>query len=312
MRVLLLAALAGGLMMTSVAQQPAAQQPTAPHGAAPAQQPAAPPPQGIARPGATAPAPPSRFSTAYPERPPADPAVVERGKALYGVNCTFCHGADARGGSGGPSLIRSQVVLNDKNGELITPLVQKGVSDKMPPLPLTAEQVSDIAAFIHSFKVSGYDSSRQRPPSIVVGDAKAGEVYFNAKCGSCHSVTGDLQGFSTRFRDPRAMQQYWLMPGAGGRGPGGGGGGAAPPSTLKPTTVTVTLPSGQTAEGRLVRIDDFLVILADADGYHRSFRRDGETPKVEVHDPLKPHKDLLAGYRDKDIHDVTAYLVTIK
>jgi mono/diheme cytochrome c family protein len=235
--------------------------------------------------------------------------MVERGKALYGVNCTFCHGADARGGSGGPSLIRSQVVLNDKSGELITPLVQKGVADKMPALPLSTEQVSDIAAFIHSFKVSGYDSSRQRPPSIVVGDAKAGEAYFNAKCGSCHSVTGDLQGIGARFRDPRAMQQYWLMPGSGRGGPGGGG---APASTLKPTTVTVTLPSGQTAEGRLVRIDDFLVILADADGVQRSFRRDGETPKVEVHDPLKPHKDLLPVYRDKDSHDVTAYLVTIK
>jgi small nuclear ribonucleoprotein (snRNP)-like protein len=208
------------------------------------------------------------------------------------------------------------VVLNDKNGELITPLVQKGVSDKMPPLPLSAEQVTDIAAFIHSFKVSGYDSSRQRPLSIVVGDAKAGEVYFNAKCGSCHSVAADLKGIGARFADPRVMQQYWLMPGGGGRGPGGGGGGAggggAGASTLKPTTVTVTLPSGQTAEGRLVRIDDFLVILADADNVQRSFRREGDTPKVEIHDPLKPHKDLLPVYRDKDIHDVTAYLVTIK
>ncbi len=290
MRVLLLAALSGGLMMTTVAQQPAA------------------PPQGGAHP-TTPPAPQSRFATAYPERPPADPAVVQRGKALFGINCTFCHGADARGGSGGPSLIRSQVVLNDKNGELITPLVQKGVSDKMPALPLTAEQVSDIATFIHSFKVSGYDSSRQRPLSIVVGDAKAGEVYFNAKCGSCHSVAGDLQGIGARFADPRAMQQYWLMPGSGARG---GPGGAAQPTTLKPTTVTVTLPSGQTAEGRLVRIDDFVVILADADNIQRSFRREGDTPKVDVHDPLKPHKDLLPVFRDKDIHDVTAHLVTIK
>lgn len=272
----------------------------------------APPPPGAARGGQTAPAPPSRFSTAYPERPPADPAVVERGKALFGVNCTFCHGADARGGSGGPSLIRSQTVLNDKNGELIAPVVQKGVPEKMPPLPLSNEQVSEIAAFIHSFRVSGYDSSRQRPPSIVVGDAKAGEAYFTAKCASCHSVSGDLKGIGARFGDPRQMQQYWLMPGPGGRGPGGGGGGGAAASTLKPTTVTVTLPSGQTAEGRLLRIDDFLVTLLDADGIQRSFRREGDAPKVEVHDPLKPHKDLLPVYTDKNIHDVTAYLVTIK
>ena len=252
-------------------------------------------------------------AAAYPQRPPADPAVVERGKALYGVNCTFCHGAEARGGSGGPSLIRSAIVLNDKNGELIAPLVQNGIPDRgMPKLPLTTEQVSDIAAFIHSFRVGGYDISRQRPPSIVVGDAKAGEAYFNAKCGSCHSVTGDLKGFGAKFADPRTLQQTWLMPGGGGRGGGGGFGGPPPATNVPPTTVTVTLPSGQLVEGRLVRIDDFLVTLADAEGAQRTFRRDGETSKVEVHDPLQPHRDLLWTYTDKDIHNVTAYLVNVK
>ena len=78
-------------------------------------------------------------------------------------------------------------------------------------------------------------------------------------------------------------------------------------------TATVTLPSGETVEGRLVRIDDFLVTLALADGTHRArFRRDGDVPKVEVQDPMKAHRDLLAVYTDKDMHDVTAYLVTLK
>ena len=76
--------------------------------------------------------------------------------------------------------------------------------------------------------------------------------------------------------------------------------------------VTVTLPDGQKADGRLGRIDDFIVTLTQSDGAARSFRRDGNTPKVEVHDPLQPHNDLLRVYSDKDIHDVTAYLATIK
>src|SRR5947209_16487632 len=101
---------------------------------------------------------------AYPERPPADPAMVDRGKALYGVNCAFCHGSDARGGEGGPNLLRSALVLNDKNGELITPVVQNGRPDGgMPKLNLTAAQVGDIAAFVHSSRVGGYDISRNRP-----------------------------------------------------------------------------------------------------------------------------------------------------
>jgi len=247
---------------------------------------------------------------AYPERPPADPEVVARGKAVFGVNCSFCHGSDARGGEGGPNLIRSELVLNDKNGEKITPVVQNGRPDRgMPKFELSTATISDIAAYIHSFKVGGYDISRQRPVSILVGDAKAGEAYFEAKCASCHSVTGDLKGFGGKFDDPKLLQQTFLAPGgAGRRGP-------APQESVvhvKPTTVTVTLPSGEKVEGRLVRKDDFIVILANADGTQSSFRRDGDSPKVEVHDPTQPHRDLLPTYTDKDIHNLTAYLVTLK
>ena len=32
----------------------------------------------------------------------------------------------------------------------------------------------------------------------------------------------------------------------------------------------------------------------------------------EIHDPLEGHKKLLSVYTDKEIHDVTAYLVTVK
>src|SRR5271163_4929438 len=116
------------------------------------------------------------FANAYPQRPPGDPAMIERGKALYGVNCQFCHGSDARGGEGGPNLIRAEIVLNDQNGELIAPVIQNGRIDQgMPKFPMTNAQVADIAAFIHNFRVAGYDASRNKPPTILVGDAAAGE-----------------------------------------------------------------------------------------------------------------------------------------
>jgi mono/diheme cytochrome c family protein len=240
---------------------------------------------------------------AYPDRPPADPAVLERGKAIYGVQCNFCHGSDARGGEGGPNLLRSELVLNDQHGELIAPVVQNGRGE-MPKINLTITQVGDVAAYIHSFRVLGYDVSRNVPPTILVGDAAAGEAYFKATCASCHSVTGDLKGIGARFTDPKQLQNYFLMP--GGRGGRGGG------SSLKPVTVTVTLPSGQKAEGRLVRIDDFIVTLADENDLQRTFRRDGDRPKVEIHEPLAPHKELLTKYTDNDIHNLTSYLVTVK
>jgi len=232
--------------------------------------------------------------------------MIERGRALYGVNCQFCHGSDARGGEGGPNLLRAEIVLNDQNGELIASVVQKGRIDQgMPKFPMTNAQVADIAAFLHSFRVAGYDNSRMKPPTIVVGDAAAGEAYFKTKCSSCHSVTGDLKGIGAKYAEPRDLQQTFVMPGGGGRGRG-------PSGNVPPTTVTVTLPSGQKVEGRLIRVDDFIVTLADTDGTQHTFRRDGNNPKVEIHDPLQQHKALLGVYSDKDIHNLTAYLVTVK
>jgi mono/diheme cytochrome c family protein/small nuclear ribonucleoprotein (snRNP)-like protein len=243
---------------------------------------------------------------AYPPRPAAPADVLERGKALYSLHCALCHGADARGAAG-PSLLRSELVLEDQKGELIGEVLRTGRAERGMPAftELTPANSSDIAAYVHSFPVGSRDPARMRPPTIVVGDAAAGVAVFGRKCGSCHSATGDLKGFGARFTDPRQMQQWWLMPTAGGSSPGGG-------PALKPVTVTVTLPSGQKVEGRLRRIDDFLVSLYLADGSERTIARNGATPRVELHDPLQPHRDLLPTYADEDIHDVTAYLVTLK
>lgn len=104
--------------------------------------------------------------------------------------------------------------------------------------------------------------------------------------------------------------------GRGGRGGRGGAGGpaadAAPPRTPRPVTVAVTLANGQRVEGRLDRIDDFIVTLTQADDTQRTFRRAGNVPQVQITDPLAGHKQLLLKYTDADIHDVTAYLVTLK
>ena len=242
---------------------------------------------------------------AYPQRTPEDLAAVERGKASYSTNCAFCHGADTRGGDGGPSLLRSSLVLDDQNGELIGPVIRSGRPDRgMPSFALTPEQIADLAAFMHSFRVAGYDASRERPVSILVGDAGAGEKVFGARCASCHSATGDLKGMATRMPDPRTLQQSWLMPGSGGRG-------APPPTRPRPPQVTVTLPSGQKVEGQLERVDDFAVALRMSDGTRRSYRI-VQGVQVNVADPLQPHKDLLRSYTDPDIHDITAYLMGLK
>lgn len=241
---------------------------------------------------------------AYPVRPPGDPAALERGTALYKINCAFCHGQDARGGDGGPSLLRSGLVLADENGELIGPVLEQG-RGTMPKFAFKPDQVADLAVFLHSFRVAGYDASRQKPPTILVGNPKAGEAYFDEACSSCHSVSGDLRGIATRIADERVLQQSWLMPGSmTGRG-------GRVPAKARVPTVTVTEPGAPSVTGSLGRLDDFVVSLTTSEGEFRSFRRTPRT-KVEVADPLAPHKDLLRKYTDADIHNVTAFLATLK
>lgn len=248
------------------------------------------------------------------QRTLADAGTIARGKTLYEINCRACHGGDLRGGDiGGPNLLRSQLVLNDQHGELIVPIVKNGRQNPgmppMPALPLGEEDVKAIAEYIHS--VAATMRGQGSPPpgeevelNIVVGDAKAGEKYFAATCASCHSATGDLKGLGERIASPLQLQNTWIT-GGGGRGRGG-----APVS--RPVTVSVAMQDGSKVEGRLVRIDDFYVVVGLENGTTRTIRRTGDTPKVTINDPLEGHRKLLTAYTDKDIHDVTAYLVTLK
>jgi cytochrome c oxidase cbb3-type subunit III len=247
--------------------------------------------------------------TAYPVRPPADPAVVARGQAIFSANCSFCHGSDARGGEGGPNLIRSEIVMDDNNGEEIAKVVQNGrPGTAMPKFDLPMSDISAIAAFIHSFPVGGR-AAITGTVDPVVGDAKAGEAYFNGagKCNTCHSVTGDLAGIGAKFTDPRALQGAILS----GEGPRGRNAAPSDNAALD-ETVTVTFPSGKVVSGTLERIDDFLVSLTDANGNYETFSRNGDVPKVVVKNPLQPHLDMLTTWKDDDVHNLTAYLVTLQ
>jgi cytochrome c oxidase cbb3-type subunit 3 len=249
------------------------------------------------------------------QRDPADPAVVARGRAIYDTECRSCHGPDLRGGErGGPNLLRSQVMLNDRQGELLQPVVQGAHKDRLSATGLTADDIRALAAHIHSILAlaPGQGAPPPGPPielKVLVGDAAAGEKVFAARCATCHSASGDLQGIGARNLGAAQLQNLWL---AGGRGAAPSPRRPAPMTTRREVVVVVTLPTGQTYEGRLERIDDFMVSLTQADGTPRSFRRNGGLPKVDVRDPLEGHRNLLPTYADKDIHDVTAYLAGLK
>jgi cytochrome c oxidase cbb3-type subunit 3 len=251
------------------------------------------------------------FPPAYPVRPPGDPEKIAHGKQLYAANCGFCHGTDARGGETGPNLVRSALVLNDQHSELIRPVVLGGrPAQGMPPIQLADKEIEDIAEFIHAQPLSERGSTPSAPIDILVGDASAGEAYFSGagKCSTCHSVKGDLAGIGIKY-DPKILQNLIVSGGGGGRGFGPV---SAPQVKIPPTTVTIATQKGQKIEGTLVRIDAWSVGIRLADGAYRSFALDSPSIKVEVHNPLQAHIDLLSRLQDNDIHNLTKYLMSLK
>jgi cytochrome c oxidase cbb3-type subunit 3 len=255
------------------------------------------------------------------QRAPGDPAVIARGRALFGVHCTACHGADLRGGDqGGPNLLRSQIILTDQHGETMLPVIRdgrQGAVGTMPSFRLPEADILAIAEYIHS--VMGQAGRQGRPPereapvelNVLVGDAASGQRYFEKVCGRCHSPGGDLRGVAGRVIDARALQDLWVSGGVSGR-TGGRAGGGRGDVEISRIQVTVTPPGSAPVTGRLVRIDDFLVSIVQEDGVRRTFRREGSAPKVEINDPLEPHRRLVLELTDRDMHDVTAYLATLK
>jgi cytochrome c oxidase cbb3-type subunit 3 len=234
--------------------------------------------------------------------------VIELGDGLYQVNCMACHGADLRGGDqGGPNLLRSTVVLNDVEGEVIGQVIRNGMN-RMPMITTLDEQgIRAVAGYIHSVVATA--QGQGAPPrveydlDIVVGNARRGERVFDRECAGCHSVTRDLLGIAAEIDDPVNLQNSWL---AGRRqGRVGRESGAA-------TTVTVTTAGGETVVGELLRHDDFFVSLRTASGEYRSFSSIDGRVQIEIDNPLQRHQELWSELDDATIHDVTAFLETLR
>ena len=226
-----------------------------------------------------------------------DKGAVERGRNQFAQSCGFCHGADATGARG-PDLLRSPVVAHDVKGSEIGPVIRQGRTDKgMPAMALSDAQILDIAAFLHARAAEALSSSSV--PSVypiqklLTGKAEAGKTFFEGAggCNKCHSATGDLAGIASK-RTPMELEARMLYPEG------------------KHATATVTLPTGEQVKGEVKHVDDFVIGLRDTSGWYRSFRRD--RVKVELQDPLAAHRDLLEKLTQANVHDLLAYLETLK
>jgi mono/diheme cytochrome c family protein len=248
-----------------------------------------------------------RANVGAADRHRVDAAGAVRGQKIYAAECVTCHGASARGTERGSNLIRSPRVLRDRYGSAIGPYLKAGHPMQTgPAASLTDEQITDISHFIWD-RIN--NTLRGSPEfdvkNVLTGDPSAGRAYFNGEgqCATCHSPTGDLAGYGKRYA-PVDIQQRFVFPFAGG---GRGRGGAARPQI----TVTVTPPNGELVSGTLVTMDDFHVALRDKMGEYRSWTRTADMKIVKT-DPFAPHVALLDRLTDKAMHDVVAYLESLK
>jgi cytochrome c oxidase cbb3-type subunit 3 len=240
--------------------------------------------------------------------PHLDQAAVERGRKAFVPNCGFCHGNDAHGKSG-PDLVRSSLVLHDNKGNSIGPVIHNGRPERgMPAFPsLPADQIADISVFLHSRAADVSNRFAYKIGDLITGDPRKGAMFFNGEghCETCHSPSGDLAHIASKYQ-PVELQRRMLYPAPNlidvflGRA-------VKPPA---PTKVTVHLRSGQEVAGTLDHLDEFTVSLHDSSGWYRSFARDSVT--VDVHDPRAAHEALLPKYTDDDMHNMLAYLETLK
>ncbi|MBV8827995.1 MAG: c-type cytochrome [Acidobacteriaceae bacterium] len=237
-----------------------------------------------------------------------DPEAADRGEAIYRARCASCHGPLARGTSTGPDLVRSETVLHDRYGNKLMPYLREN-HPKVQGTDMASlkdNQIKDISHFLHE-QVG--DTLRSGPYTkvlnVMTGNAQAGAAYFNGAggCAKCHSITGDLAGIGSKY-DPPTLQQRLLFPRTVAVG-------RRVVSSVKPVTVTVTPENGDAVSGTLVRMDDFEVALRDGTGTYRSWKRTPEL-KIQLNDPYVGHDELLDRITDTDIHNLVAYLETLK
>lgn len=230
--------------------------------------------------------------------PPPNPAEAALGEPIFQRDCAFCHGPRGRGATA-PSLITSDMVLDDAHGERLAPFLKRGRPEKgMPAFAnVSDDQLRDIAEFLHLQVEEVANRGTYQVLNIVVGNAAQGRAYVAAHCISCHSMAS-FTHFAARFRSPDELQRAWIWP-------------ARSHDPALAITASVWLPDGTHLGGRVTQISDFQMTLADRQGKSHAIERTAGV-QVEMHDPLAAHQTMIMTLPNSAMHDVTAYLETLR
>jgi mono/diheme cytochrome c family protein len=227
-----------------------------------------------------------------------DKAAAARGEPVFQRNCAFCHGPQGRGATG-PSLITSDEVLGDDHGEKLAPFLKKGRPEKGMPAfaAISDDKLNDLAEFMHLQVEEVANRGGYRVLDILVGDRAKGQAYVEAHCMSCHTAETFAHA-GAKFRLPEQLQRYWIWP-------------SHPANDAASVTATVKTPNGETVAGKVTQLSDFRIALVDRAGQTHVIARDNDT-RVQINDPLAPHQEMIMSLKNDDMHNVTAYLDSLK
>ena len=246
-----------------------------------------------------------RLKTLTPQTYTAD--QIQTGELRFGAQCGFCHGRDAAGGEIGPDLTRSELVAQDVRGDKLGPLVRAGRVDAgMPAFPLSDAELTPIVAFLHrqmdQASTLGGGRRSVEPEDLATGNAADGRAYFNGAggCSGCHSATGDLAGIAKRYQGLTLLERMLY--------PSGRPAPALPKAIF--TVVAGQGASGQTVVAPLIAEDEFTVTVMDPLGAPQTYQRNAV--KVKIENPMAAHFEQLGKYTDASMHNVFAYLDTLK
>jgi cytochrome c oxidase cbb3-type subunit III len=227
-----------------------------------------------------------------------DKAAAARGEPLYKQSCAFCHGQEARGATG-VSLITSDKVLGDDHGEHLIPFLKKGLPEKGMPAfaTMSDDQLKDIAEFVHLQVEEVANRGAYQVLNILVGIEEKGRQYVAGHCITCHAP-GSFAHFGSKFRSPEQLQRGWIWP-------------DRPDDLTLTATATVKMPDGAVVSGRVTQVSDFRITLRDQTGQTHAIERKPGV-KIEMKDPLAAHQQMIRTLTNDDMHNVTAYLETLK
>jgi cytochrome c oxidase cbb3-type subunit 3 len=225
--------------------------------------------------------------------PMPDKVAATRGAPQFVENCSICHGKAARGAMA-PSLITSDLVLTDEHGEQLVPFLKKGNPGKGMPAfaTMSDQQLMDIAEFLHLQVEDVANRGAYQVLNILVGNAAKGKAYVEAHCMSCHTAD-TFAHIASKFRSAEQLQRNWIWPAHDG-------------------SVLVNIKtSGGTISGRVTQMSDFRITLVDSSGEAHTIAR-GSGVEVQINDQLAAHQELVMTLANDDMHNVTAYLETLK